>query len=104
MPNGVICGGAVDGSNQLGAIVTCQAITTRPAGAGASARAMVTAGSTSDTVMARRRMDRFSITGPPVCQALGLHAMALRSRAVNASLAQAPRKVAGVASVALGRV
>src|SRR5580704_25284 len=37
MPNGVICGGAVDGSNQLGEIVTCQAMTTRPAGAGAAA-------------------------------------------------------------------
>src|SRR5215213_7287673 len=32
MPNGVICGGAVDGSNQLGAIVTCHAITTCPDG------------------------------------------------------------------------
>ena len=30
MPNGVICGGAVDGSNQLGEIVTCQAIVTLP--------------------------------------------------------------------------
>src|SRR5262245_47583424 len=30
MPKGVICGGAVDGSNQLGAIVTCQAMTTSP--------------------------------------------------------------------------
>ena len=28
----MICGGAVDGSNQLGAIVTCQAMTTWPAG------------------------------------------------------------------------
>src|SRR5436190_491883 len=37
MPNGVICGGAVDGSNQLGEIVTCQAMTTRPAGADAAA-------------------------------------------------------------------
>src|SRR3954452_13395774 len=37
MPNGVICGGAVDGSNQLGAIVTCQAITTCPDGSFASA-------------------------------------------------------------------
>src|SRR5580700_2258939 len=37
MPNGVICGGAVDGSNQAGEIVTCQAMTTRPAGAGAPA-------------------------------------------------------------------
>src|ERR1700730_4803229 len=37
MPNGVICGGAVVGSNQLGEIVTCHAMTTRPAGAGAAA-------------------------------------------------------------------
>src|ERR1700730_9970196 len=37
MPNGVICGGAVDGSNQLGEIVTCHAMTTRPARAGAAA-------------------------------------------------------------------
>ena len=33
MPKGVICGGAVDGSNQVGAIVTCQATITSPAGA-----------------------------------------------------------------------
>jgi hypothetical protein len=39
MPNGVICGGAVDGSNQLGAIVTCHAMATRPDGAGAPAPA-----------------------------------------------------------------
>ena len=38
MPNGVICGGAVDGSNQLGAIVTCHAMTARPDGAGSAAR------------------------------------------------------------------
>src|SRR5262249_16664959 len=37
MPNGVICGGAVDGSNQLGAIVTCHAMAARPDGAGAPA-------------------------------------------------------------------
>src|SRR5690242_14856127 len=37
MPNGVICGGAVDGSNQLGEIVTCQAIATRPDGGAAAA-------------------------------------------------------------------
>src|SRR5689334_15854491 len=37
MPNGVICGGAVDGSNQLGAIVTCHACTTCPDGFFASA-------------------------------------------------------------------
>src|SRR5262252_262371 len=39
MPNGVICGGAVDGSNQLGAIVTCQAMARRPDGAGPPAPA-----------------------------------------------------------------
>src|SRR5262245_10624011 len=37
MPNGVICGGAVDGSNQLGAIVACHAMTARPDGAGSAA-------------------------------------------------------------------
>src|SRR6516164_5337108 len=37
MPNGVICGGAVDGSNQLGEMVTCQAMTARPNGAGPAA-------------------------------------------------------------------
>ncbi len=37
MPNGVICGGAVDGSNQLGEIVTCQAIVTLPDGAASAA-------------------------------------------------------------------
>src|SRR5262245_41454139 len=30
MPNGVICAGAVDGSNQLGAMVTCHAMATSP--------------------------------------------------------------------------
>src|SRR5262245_17905232 len=34
MPNGVIWGGALDGSNHVGAMVTCQAITISPAGAG----------------------------------------------------------------------
>ena len=33
MPNGVICGGALDGSNQAGEIVTCHAMTARPEGA-----------------------------------------------------------------------
>src|SRR2546426_3279673 len=32
IPKGVICGGAVDGSNQVGAMVTGQAITASPAG------------------------------------------------------------------------
>src|ERR1043166_7679655 len=39
MPNGVICGGAVEGSNQLGASVTCQAMAKRPDGAGEPAPA-----------------------------------------------------------------
>src|ERR1043166_9461779 len=39
MPNGVICGGAVDGSNQLGGIVTCHAMAARPEGAGPPAPA-----------------------------------------------------------------
>src|SRR5262249_15340657 len=37
MPNGVIWGGAVDGSNHVGAIVTCQATVTSPAGAACAA-------------------------------------------------------------------
>src|SRR5438045_5026862 len=37
MPKGVICAGALDGSNQAGAIATCQAMTARPFGAGPSA-------------------------------------------------------------------
>src|SRR5262249_18449948 len=41
MPNGVICGGAVDGSNQLGEIVTCQASVARPAGGPAAAAVAV---------------------------------------------------------------
>jgi hypothetical protein len=41
MPNGVICGGAVDGSNQAGEIVTCQAKTARPAGAASAESAAV---------------------------------------------------------------
>src|SRR3954447_22833407 len=42
MPKGVICGGAVDGSNQLGAIVTCHAMTARPDGARCSAAVAAT--------------------------------------------------------------
>src|SRR5829696_5729481 len=37
MPNGVICGGAVDGSSQVGEIVTCHAMTARPDGSAAAA-------------------------------------------------------------------
>src|SRR6266851_4190083 len=36
MPNGVICGGALDGSNQAGEIVTCHAMTARPDGSAAT--------------------------------------------------------------------
>src|SRR5688572_32775648 len=32
MPNGVICGGALEGSNHAGEIVTCHAMTALPAG------------------------------------------------------------------------
>src|SRR5436190_23792381 len=47
MPNGVICGGAVDGSNQLGESVTCQAILTWPAGGAAAAGETVAASATA---------------------------------------------------------
>ena len=42
MPNGVICGGAVDGSNQAGAMVTCHAIVARPDGTSAAKAADIT--------------------------------------------------------------
>src|ERR1051325_8793839 len=42
MPKGVICAGALDGSNQAGAIVTCPAMTARPLGAGPPAAGVVT--------------------------------------------------------------
>src|SRR4029453_2205388 len=47
MPNGVICGGAVDGSNHEGASVTCHAITTSP---GWAAPTGVTASASSPAV------------------------------------------------------
>src|SRR5262245_1201909 len=61
MPNGVICGGAVDGSNQLGAIVIGQAITASPAGGvwpvtSRAAPSVSTTGTSSDT---RRLASRF---------------------------------------------
>src|SRR6266852_5073005 len=43
MPNGVICGGALDGSNQAGEIVTCHAMTARPDGSAATDCAPLTA-------------------------------------------------------------
>ena len=61
MPNGVICGGAVDGSNQLGEIVTCHAMTARPDGAAAAAVEAVaprTATATSSNRVNARRKRR----------------------------------------------
>jgi hypothetical protein len=58
MPKGVICGGAVDGSNQLGAIVTCQAMTARPDGvpaASLNAVAPNTSIAASSKLKARRK-------------------------------------------------
>src|SRR5262245_18086021 len=63
VPNGVICGGAVDGSNQLGAMVTCQAITACPDGLGwadtcADDPTTSTAATSSRHVIERRRAKR----------------------------------------------
>src|SRR6201993_3167919 len=68
MPNGVICGGAVDGSNQPGEIVTCQAMTTRPAGAGAATidgPAPNSAMAINSEPSARRRRPRHELIGTP---------------------------------------
>src|ERR1051326_4423603 len=57
MPKGVICGGASEGSNHAGEIVTCQAMTICPAGApapnDAAARSPIGA-AISDPMTARR--------------------------------------------------
>src|SRR6266700_1820891 len=61
MPNGVICGGAVDGSNQLGDIVTCHAMATRPDGTGPAAIDAVapkTSTVTASEPMNARRSDK----------------------------------------------
>src|SRR5882672_6090320 len=61
MPKGVICGGAVDGSNQLGEIVTNHAMTARPDGAVAASveeHAPKAATATSSKRMKARRMRR----------------------------------------------
>src|SRR5262247_2687551 len=57
MPKGVICGGAVEGSNQLGAIVTCQAMVACPDGAGwaTPAGAPTTTAATRATVKSKER-------------------------------------------------
>src|SRR2546427_11769422 len=41
MPTGVIWAGAVDGSNHVGAMVTCQAMTASPVGVCAAARGTI---------------------------------------------------------------
>ena len=55
MPNGVICGGALDGSNHAGAMVTCQAMTARPDGARCSAAAKTTPPNSSASDNATRQ-------------------------------------------------
>ncbi len=58
MPNGVICGGASEGSNHDGEIVTCQAMTIRPEGAGSAASETgarkATGAASSEPITARR--------------------------------------------------
>src|SRR6266508_3996265 len=58
-PNGVIWGGAVDGSNQVGAMVTWKAITACPAGwaAAGTAAARASAAAISGRTSGRRRVD-----------------------------------------------
>src|SRR5689334_14398922 len=55
MPKGVICGGAADGSNQLGEIVTCHAITAWPAGSAMAERAATAAQATASAASGRRQ-------------------------------------------------
>src|SRR3954452_5161550 len=60
MPNGVICGGAVDGSNQAGDTVTWNASTkVSGPGAASSAGARNTAGAAASEAMTARRDTRF---------------------------------------------
>src|SRR5580765_1647140 len=71
MPKGVICGGAVDGSNQLGEIVTCHAITARPDGSAAAGRAAKAAQAINIAASGRRqRRPGNAIIGtlPPTAQ------------------------------------
>src|SRR5262245_20693949 len=55
MPNGVIWGGAVDGSNQLGAMVTCQAMDASPAAGAASAGVAATQNTATMSTSVSRR-------------------------------------------------
>src|ERR1051325_4837111 len=67
MPKGVICAGAVDGSNQLGAMVTCHAMTDSPLCARASPAhgAPATRRSTTATTMRRERVIEPSLRSGP---------------------------------------
>src|SRR5512144_2055010 len=65
MPNGVICGGAVDGSNHVGAIVTCHAITASPEGV-TWARAMAAMPIANSAAAARARWRRYRRSGDRV--------------------------------------
>src|SRR5689334_13897275 len=88
MPNGVICGGAVDGSNQLGEIVTCQAMVTWPAAGGAATAVEAVAASATAAMsrgaQSRRRkgetwndvMTTLPVTSELVEQVAGDHASA----------------------------
>jgi hypothetical protein len=58
MPNGVICGGAADGSSQLGAIVTCQAITICPDGSFAPAAPIAPPPTASSPAISEPRIAR----------------------------------------------
>jgi hypothetical protein len=76
MPNGVICGGAVDGSNQLGAMVTCHAMTASPVGVvWPAARATVTSvrERAASSERSRRRGAMFVPRGgPDAAEAVGV--------------------------------
>src|SRR5437899_12459832 len=58
MPNGVIWAGAVDGSNHVGAMVTCQAMTASPVGVCAAARGTIARKKETAASRPARRCDR----------------------------------------------
>jgi hypothetical protein len=61
IPKGVICGGAVDGSNHVGAMVTCQAMMASPAGVGWATTRRATPG-ISPPAMTTRAVSSISAT------------------------------------------
>src|SRR5437879_4346155 len=63
MPNGVICDGALDGSNHAGAIVTCQATTASPGDDACAAGADETIRVRSPATRTARPYDRI-MSGP----------------------------------------